>query len=184
MSAPTREAWLITGIPGAGKSTIARNLSLRFPRAAHIEGDRLGEWITSGRVDPSQQPDAEGERQIRLNIRNQCLLARSYARAGFVPVLDYPVVSLKNRLDRYRRALDGLDFHLVVLNPGRDAALRRDQARPAKTVAHLWVHMEDALLRELAGIGLWINGPELSIEETVGRILRERSTARISTPLD
>jgi gluconate kinase len=68
MSPAAGEAWLITGIPGAGKSMVARNLSLRFARAAHIEGDRLGEWITSGRVDPGQPPQQESERQIRLNV--------------------------------------------------------------------------------------------------------------------
>src|SRR5579884_38886 len=156
MPSPARDAWLITGIPGAGKSTTARALAARLPRAAHVEGDRLGEWIIGGRVEPGQQPADEAERQIRLNIRNQCLLARSYARAGFVPVLDYPVVSQAHRLDSYRRALRRLRFHLVVLHPGQEVALRRDRARPEKTVAHRWVHMEEPLLHELADLGLWI----------------------------
>ena len=132
---PAREAWLISGIPGAGKTTVARDLARRLPRAVHIEGDRLGEWITSGRVDPGQQPAAEAERQIRLNLRTQCLLARTYARAGFVPFLDFPVVSHADRLDLYRRALGRLDFYLVVLNPGKAVALERDVARPEKRVA-------------------------------------------------
>ena len=180
MSRPAREAWLITGIPGAGKSSVARNLCSRFPRAAHIEGDGLAEWIISGRVDAGQSPQQESERQIRLNIRNQCVLARSYARAGFVPVLDYPVVSHKNRLDRYLGGLPGLGFHLVVLDPGREIAVKRDHARPEKTVAHLWVHMEDSLHRELAGLGLWINSADLTVEDTVELILRARLEALIS----
>lgn len=180
MSSVAHETWLITGIPGAGKSTIAHHLALRLPRAAHIEGDRLGEWIISGRIDPGQQPEDEAERQIRLNIRNQCLLARSYARAGFVPVLDFPVVSHKDRLDRYRRALRKLDFYLVVLNPGRGAALQRDQARPEKTVAHLWVHMEDTMRQELAGLGLWIDGTSLGVQDTVELILRQQAQALIA----
>jgi hypothetical protein len=76
--------------------------------------------------------------------------------------------------------LRGLGLHLVVLDPGQEIAVHRDRARPEKTVAHVWVHMEDALHRELAGLGLWINSADLSVEDTVELILRRRSEALIS----
>jgi hypothetical protein len=130
--------------------------------------------VASARAEPPRQ---ESERQIRLNTGNQCLLARGYAWAGFVPVLDYLVVGRQQRLDRYRRALRGLDFHLVVLDPGRVVALQRDRARPEKTVAHHWVHMEAELRREVAGLGMWIDSSTLDVEATVERILRGRAEA-------
>jgi predicted kinase len=49
-------AFLITGIPGAGKTTVARLLAGQLERAAHIEADRLQEWIVSGGLCPDQEP--------------------------------------------------------------------------------------------------------------------------------
>lgn len=49
--------------------------------------------LVTGGVWPGGEPAAEAERQIQLNVRNPCLLARSFARAGFTPILDYVVVS-------------------------------------------------------------------------------------------
>jgi predicted kinase len=173
-----RLAWLITGIPGAGKSTVARLLAATMPRAAHIEGDRLGELIVSGAVRPDAEPREESRRQMRLNVRNQCLLARSFAGAGFVPVMDYVVVD-RARLGLYRRLLPALDLRFVVLHPGREVALARDRARPEKTVAAAFAYLEDILVRELAGTGLWVASGRLSPEETVALILREQDRARI-----
>src|SRR2546422_4312804 len=65
--------WLITGIPGAGKTTVARLLAERLERAVVIEGDLLQGWIVSGNVWPGQEPAAESSRQIHLNMRNRRL---------------------------------------------------------------------------------------------------------------
>ena len=120
------DVWLISGIPGAGKTTTGRVLAARFPRSAFIEGDLLQEWLVNGIVWPGDEPAAESERQMSLNVRNQCLLARSYAEAGFTPVIDYVVVSGR-LLDEYRRGLADLALHFVVLHPGKGTVLA---ARP------------------------------------------------------
>lgn len=175
---PATDAWFVTGIPGAGKSTISRLLAGRFPRGAHIEGDRLGDMVVGGVVHPGQQPREESDRQSLLVIRHLCLLARSFARAGFVPVLDY-VCMTRGGVARYRRALSRLNLHLVVLNPGKDTALARDLARPEKTVAAHWTHLEDVMRRELPGLGLWVDSRDQTPEQTIAYILRHRKKALV-----
>ena len=168
--APVRDAWLVTGIPGSGKSTIARMLAASFSRGANIEGDRLQEWIASGAVWPSAKSTPEADRQIALNRRNQCLLARSFADAGFVPVIDYVVVN-RTLVTDYQRLLAGLDLRLVVLAPGRETALQRDRDRAEKTVAEAWAYLEDELVRELGGTGIWVDNRYQRPEETLAEIL-------------
>ena len=58
---PARErtrAYLLTGLPGAGKSTVARLLALDFDRAAHIDIDLVFHHFTvSGLAEPSTPSD-------------------------------------------------------------------------------------------------------------------------------
>ncbi len=172
------EIWLVSGVPGAGKTTVARALAARLDTAAHVEGDRLAEWVVSGIVLPGDEPREESERQMELCIRNQCLLARSYAEAGFTPVLDY-VIATRHALDAYRGYLAGGVLRLVTLAPPLEVALERDRERPAKTIGDRFADL-DALMREqLAGTGLWVDNGAMSVEETVDAIFEGADAARL-----
>ncbi|HYN90238.1 MAG TPA: AAA family ATPase [Ardenticatenaceae bacterium] len=172
------DVWIINGIPGSGKSTLARRLAARLERGAHVEGDRLHDMIVAGKVLPGEDPQAESERQIHLNVRNQCLLACSFAREDFTPVLDYVVVS-RARLEEYRRQLPDLVIRFVTLAPGTEVALERDRKRPEKTVAVLWVHLEAEIEAELQGVGLWVDNARMTVDETVSFVLGNAERARV-----
>jgi chloramphenicol 3-O-phosphotransferase len=172
------DIWLINGIPGAGKTTTSRALAKRFSRGVHIEGDLLQDFILSGSVSPGQEPQMESDRQIHMNVRNQCLLARSYAQEGFTPVLDYVVVD-RNRVEEYHGQLEGFRLHLVTLAPGIPVALERDQHRPEKTVAHLWTHLDEMMRRDLVDVGLWVDNSTLSLEDTVRYVLAHQAEALV-----
>lgn len=166
---PAAGAVLLTGIPGSGKSTVAAALAGRLRMSAHIEVDALQEMIVSGGQWPSPAANAEADRQIFLRARNACLLADSFARAGFIPVLD-DVVVRRSHLDFYRTTLTAVPLRIIILAPGPAVAWRRNQARE-KALTTDWSPLDEAMRTELAQQGTWIDNAAQTVDETVEAIL-------------
>ncbi|MFF7600505.1 AAA family ATPase [Streptomyces mirabilis] len=181
---PAAGAVLLTGIPGSGKSTVAAALAGRLRMSAHIEVDALQEMIVSGGQWPSPAANPEADRQIFLRARNACLLADSFARAGFIPVLD-DVVVRRSHLDFYRSTLAAVPLHIVILAPGPAVAWRRNQARE-KVLATDWSPLDEAMRSELGQQGTWIDNAAQTVEETVEAILSVTglaSSSEVDQPL-
>lgn len=170
------DIWLINGIPGSGKSSLARALAGQFPRAVHIEGDVLQQLIVSGSVPPGGTPQMEESRQIHLNVRNQCLLGRSFADAGFDVFIDYVIVN-RARVREYWEHFRGCELRLVTLAPDVTTALKRDLERREKQVAAQWVHLREMMDVELGGLGLRMDSTDLTLEQTTEHVLARSSEA-------
>jgi adenylylsulfate kinase-like enzyme len=82
---------VISGVPGAGKTTVAGLVADSLPRSAVPDADDLARMVRSGWVGPIGEPADEARAQLMLRTRNVCLLAGSFAEAGFFPVIDHVV---------------------------------------------------------------------------------------------
>ncbi len=162
---------VVSGIQGAGKSTVAGLLAERFSLGVHIEADTLQRMIVSGGewMGEPGEPPGEAARQLRLRLHNACLLARSFFDAGFTAVVDDIIIG--ERFDDLRADLAGLPFRLVVLAPDVAVAIARDEARE-HTVGEEWArYLDEEQRRTMAGSGLWVDSSGQTAAETVGEVM-------------
>lgn len=169
----TTTPWIVTGMPGSGKSTVTRALAAALPRSARIAADDLNAMIVSGAVWPLGYPADEAARQVELCHRNTGSLARNFAVSGFTPVIDI-VLPDGDHLDRLLRQLPQQRARLVVLAPGETACRARNDGRDTDEQFEFDGYGElDASMRAGFGDrGRWIDSVDLSVEETVRAILR------------
>jgi predicted kinase len=161
---------IISGLPGAGKSTTARLLASQMDRGAHIEADKLQEFIVAGGVWPDGSPEIsdEAERQLRLRLHNACLLARSFAQHGFAALIDDIVIG--QRLEQAAEELAGTSFGFVMLVP--DFELVRDRWRAiGSPFVDQWQWIDTEIRTRTRRVGLWLNTTHLTPEQTVREIL-------------
>ena len=172
---PLAEGWqravlVISGIPGAGKSTIARLVAARLLRSVHIEAELLQRMVVGGSVWPDGEPQAEAMRQLRLRGRNVALLADSFFETGFTPVLDDVVIG--TRLAELRSDLASRPLLFVLLVPRLDVVRERNRQRPNKDVFEAWRHLDAVAREETPRVGLWLDTSEQRAEESAAEILR------------
>ena len=131
MVGPDLPLFLITGTPGAGKTTTARALMRRFPFGLHIPVDDLREWVVSGISQPVPEFNAETARQFRLARGAAAQVAALYAGAGFAVAID-DVIHEPDVQACLTDALAPREVHKILLQPSLEVALARNADRTNK----------------------------------------------------
>ena len=169
---------VITGIMGAGKSSVAQALAERLPEAAHVRGDAFRRFIVSGGEPMLPGAGPEALEQLRLRYRLGASTADAYAEAGFVAV--YQDTILGEDLRSVAGSIRTRPLFVVVLNPSPEVVSERAASRAKVSGYGEWtVEALHDLLLATPRFGLWIDTSDQSVDETVTAILVGLDDARI-----
>lgn len=128
MAAATPGVLILSGTPGAGKTTVSQLVAERLERSAVIRGDDVALMIVNGSVSPAGEPAAEAERQLLMRAQNISMLANNFSAAGFCPILDH-VVPNRRVLRAMLRWLTPRPVLFVTLAPTIAVAQHRNRTR-------------------------------------------------------
>ncbi len=165
---------IVTGMPGAGKSTVTRLVAERLPRSARLDGDEIRRLIINGRAPALGEPADEVARQVELCHRNLCTLANNFADAGFTPLIDW-VIPSRARLEFFVALLAPRPVAFVVLAPGIEVCRHRNTIRDPRERFYFdgYEALDAEMRRELGYVGWWFDTAALTSDETADRLVHE-----------
>jgi predicted kinase len=170
--------FLLTGIPGSGKTSVATALMQHYQLGLHIPVDDLREWVVSGIAHPIPVWTAETSRQFSLARQTAVRMARLYVDAGFAVVID-DVMFSEEAQAHYLAPLVEYPVVKVLLQPTLEAALGRNMQRTNKDfdtsiLVDTIRNLHHAIAEQNFGASGWlvVNNTELSLAQTVDCILK------------
>jgi predicted kinase len=162
---------IVSGMPGAGKSTVTRLAARSLPRAARVSGDDVNLMIGSGFVGFMGKPTGEALRQDELCNRNMCSLANNFIDFGFTVLMD-SVLADRPELDFFLALLSPRSVRLVILAPGIDVCRRRNAMREPQDRFDFdgYERLEADMKREFSDCAWWFDTAALTPEETAEQL--------------
>lgn len=115
---------VITGPPGAGKTTVAKSVAGTFDKSALVEGDSFFGFLASGAITP-WLPEARDQNEAVVRIAAGA--AGQFASAGYVTIFDGIIGPWLLQTFAVAAGLDAL--HYAVLMPSIETCVERVATR-------------------------------------------------------
>lgn len=165
---------ILSGPPGAGKTTTARLLASGRARAAHVESDSFFRFIRGGYVEPWKP---ESHEQNGTVMRIVAAAAAGYADGGYFTIID-GIISPRWFFEPLRDAIQaaGHSVAYTVLCAPLEVCIsragRRDASRlaDAAVIEQLWQDFTDLGPLHRHGVDTHNANPEDIAEEVAERL--------------
>lgn len=133
---------IITGPPGAGKSTIGKLLAKNIENSAHVSCDDMRDLIKNGRAGPN---DKDWKRQLETGAKNSSIVAKNFLNGGFNVFLD-DVICTREIYQIYSKMLKQEKPIFILLMPSKECVIKRDLTRGENAMKARAIYVYDRFL--------------------------------------